>query len=435
MVDTALRVEYLSRSRGGRAVPHSGLELRQAASRRADSRARRAHGQAPALERRHDRRPARAGWNGTLMAGRPTRTPRRGSIRARAGRCPEGIRWRADRQRYQIRVVGPSVDGGAAERSRTFLTLAEAKRELAKMVAGRNPNGSMTLEQWHEKYWPAIESSIRPATGAQLRRGLAAPREAEPGPAPARRHHLADDRVGDGRVVGRGIRQERRARGALAPARRRASLAVHRLQPGARGQAAEHARVDLAGLAGAHARPDPDAARPRSRRRLPPLPRRARLHRHAGGGGDRAARRRRRLRARHHPRQPVAESGPARRADRAVAEESQVPRRPADRRAASLRRGGRARQAGERPAVRRRRRRAAHEPQRAPRRSTGRRFARRSADPTCASTTSGTRSRRSCSMPAPPRPTCRRRSATRACRSPSATRAPARASRSVPAQP
>lgn len=98
------------------------------------------------------------------MAGRPNRdTPSR--VDPRTGRpLPEGIRWRADRQRYQIRVVGPSVEGGAAERSRTFLTLAEAKRELAKMVAGRNPNGSMTLEQWYEKYWPAIESSIRPAT-------------------------------------------------------------------------------------------------------------------------------------------------------------------------------------------------------------------------------------------------------------------------------
>ena len=98
------------------------------------------------------------------MAGRPNRdTPSR--VDPRTGRpLPEGIRWRADRQRYQIRVVGPSVEGGAAERSRTFLTLAEAKRELAKMVAGRNPNGSMTLEQWYEKYWPAIESSVRPAT-------------------------------------------------------------------------------------------------------------------------------------------------------------------------------------------------------------------------------------------------------------------------------
>ncbi|MCU1635089.1 MAG: hypothetical protein JWQ68_328 [Cryobacterium sp.] len=98
------------------------------------------------------------------MAGRPSRdSPTR--VDPRTGRpLPEGIRWRADRQRYQIRVVGPSVEGGAAERSRTFLTLTEAKRELAKLVAGRNPNGSMTLEQWYEKYWPAIESSVRPAT-------------------------------------------------------------------------------------------------------------------------------------------------------------------------------------------------------------------------------------------------------------------------------
>lgn len=98
------------------------------------------------------------------MTGRPGRdSPAR--IDPRTGRpLPEGIRWRADRQRYQIRVIGPIVDGGAAERSRMFLTLAEAKRELAKVVSGRNPNGSMTLEQWHERYWPAIESSVRPAT-------------------------------------------------------------------------------------------------------------------------------------------------------------------------------------------------------------------------------------------------------------------------------
>ena len=98
------------------------------------------------------------------MAGRPGKDSA-ARIDPRTRRpLPEGIRWRADRQRYQIRVVGPSVDGGAVERSRMFLTLAEAKRELAKVIAGRNPNGSMTLEQWHERYWPAIESSVRPAT-------------------------------------------------------------------------------------------------------------------------------------------------------------------------------------------------------------------------------------------------------------------------------
>lgn len=98
------------------------------------------------------------------MAGRPTKdTPSR--VDSRTGRpLPEGIRWRADRQRYQIRVVGPSIEGSAAERSRMFLTHAEAKRELAKMVAGRNPNGSMMLDQWYDQCWPAIKSSIRPTT-------------------------------------------------------------------------------------------------------------------------------------------------------------------------------------------------------------------------------------------------------------------------------
>lgn len=97
------------------------------------------------------------------MAGRPGKDAP-GRIDPRSGRrLPEGIRWRQDRQRYQIRFVSPSVDG-ARERTGTFETLSEAKRELARLVAGRNPNGSMTLEQWHGKYWPAIEASVRPAT-------------------------------------------------------------------------------------------------------------------------------------------------------------------------------------------------------------------------------------------------------------------------------
>lgn len=97
------------------------------------------------------------------MAGRPGRDSP-GRIDPRTGRpLPEGIRWRADRQRYQIRFISQSVDG-ATERTATFETLSDAKRELARLVAGRNPNGSMTLEQWHAKYWPAIAASIRPAT-------------------------------------------------------------------------------------------------------------------------------------------------------------------------------------------------------------------------------------------------------------------------------
>ncbi len=98
------------------------------------------------------------------MAGRPSNSsPVR--VDPNTGRpLPEGIRWRADRSRYQIRVTVTDLAGNKQHRSRMFLTLAEAKRELAKEVSGRNLNAGMTLEQWHERYWPAIAASVRPGT-------------------------------------------------------------------------------------------------------------------------------------------------------------------------------------------------------------------------------------------------------------------------------
>lgn len=98
------------------------------------------------------------------MAGRPSKdSPLR--LDPHTGRpLPEGIRWREDRQRYQIRVLVPDLYGNWAERTRTFRTLSEAKKELAKAVAGKNPNGAMTLTQWHERHWSAIEASVRPGT-------------------------------------------------------------------------------------------------------------------------------------------------------------------------------------------------------------------------------------------------------------------------------
>lgn len=98
------------------------------------------------------------------MVGRPSKnTPLR--LDPHTGRpLPEGIRWREDRQRYQIRVLVPDLYGNWAERTRTFHTLSEAKKELAKAIAGKNPNGSMPLEQWHERHWAAIEASVRPGT-------------------------------------------------------------------------------------------------------------------------------------------------------------------------------------------------------------------------------------------------------------------------------
>lgn len=98
------------------------------------------------------------------MTGRPSKnSPLR--LDPRTGKpLPEGIRWREDRQRYQIRVLVPDLYGNWAERTRTFHTLTEAKKELAKAIAGKNPNGAMSLTQWHERHWPAIEASVRPGT-------------------------------------------------------------------------------------------------------------------------------------------------------------------------------------------------------------------------------------------------------------------------------
>lgn len=98
------------------------------------------------------------------MAGRPSKgSPLR--LDPRTGKpLPEGIRWREDRQRYQIRVLVPDLYGNWAERTRTFRTLTEAKKELAQAIAGKNPNGAMSLTQWHERHWSAIEASVRPGT-------------------------------------------------------------------------------------------------------------------------------------------------------------------------------------------------------------------------------------------------------------------------------
>lgn len=98
------------------------------------------------------------------MAGRPGKdSPAR--LDPNTGRpLPEGIRWRADRKRYQVRVQVQDFDGTWRERNPTFRTLAEAKREQAKIIAGKNPNGSMTLAEWYEQYWSVIEESVRAAT-------------------------------------------------------------------------------------------------------------------------------------------------------------------------------------------------------------------------------------------------------------------------------
>lgn len=77
---------------------------------------------------------------------------------------PEGIRFRADRNKYQVRVWAVGLDGEQRERTMTADTLAEAKWLRAEARSQLRPGGSMTLNAWHAKHWPTIEAGVRPAT-------------------------------------------------------------------------------------------------------------------------------------------------------------------------------------------------------------------------------------------------------------------------------
>ncbi|WP_454170562.1 tyrosine-type recombinase/integrase [Microbacterium paulum] len=84
---------------------------------------------------------------------------------------PEGIRYRADRNKYQVRVWAVGLNGEWRERSFYADTLAEAKKLRAENQARRFPDASMTLSDWHARYWPVIEGSVRPSTGRAYERG------------------------------------------------------------------------------------------------------------------------------------------------------------------------------------------------------------------------------------------------------------------------
>lgn len=85
---------------------------------------------------------------------------------------PEGIRYRADRGgKYQVRVWGIGRDGEWKERAKLVDTLKEAKALRAESATRQFPEGSMKLESWHERYWPTIRDSIRPATARAYERG------------------------------------------------------------------------------------------------------------------------------------------------------------------------------------------------------------------------------------------------------------------------
>jgi integrase len=77
---------------------------------------------------------------------------------------PDGIRYRADRNKYQVRVWAVGIGGEMRERSFLVGSLAEAKRLRAEVQSSVRPDGAMTLDAWHARYWSTIDVGVRPAT-------------------------------------------------------------------------------------------------------------------------------------------------------------------------------------------------------------------------------------------------------------------------------
>lgn len=84
---------------------------------------------------------------------------------------PDGVRYRDDRGKYQVRVWTIGLNGSQVERSFLVDSLAEAKRLRAGSSARAHPGGNLTLEEWHHRYWPVIDGSVRPSTVRAYERG------------------------------------------------------------------------------------------------------------------------------------------------------------------------------------------------------------------------------------------------------------------------
>ncbi len=84
---------------------------------------------------------------------------------------PEGIRFRKDRGKYQVRMWAIGINGEQRERSLYADTLSEAKKLRNESLARRHPDGDMTLTQWHARHWSVIEGSVRASTARAYERG------------------------------------------------------------------------------------------------------------------------------------------------------------------------------------------------------------------------------------------------------------------------
>lgn len=84
---------------------------------------------------------------------------------------PEGIRYRADRNKYQVRVWALGINGEQRERSFLVDTLTEAKRLRSEARLSVRPEGGMTLNVWKVRHWATLVEGVRPATEAAYERG------------------------------------------------------------------------------------------------------------------------------------------------------------------------------------------------------------------------------------------------------------------------
>lgn len=84
---------------------------------------------------------------------------------------PEGIRYRADRNKYQVRVWATGLNGEDRERSFLVDTLSEAKKLRSEARLTVRPDGGMTLNAWHARHWSILIGGVRPATEAAYERG------------------------------------------------------------------------------------------------------------------------------------------------------------------------------------------------------------------------------------------------------------------------
>lgn len=84
---------------------------------------------------------------------------------------PDGIRYRADRNKYQVRVWALGINGEQRERSFLVATLAEAKRLRSEARLSVRAEGGMTLNTWKARHWATLVEGVRPATEAAYERG------------------------------------------------------------------------------------------------------------------------------------------------------------------------------------------------------------------------------------------------------------------------